>query len=171
MEYHKPKHPGEKRLTLIRERFELRGSDVVVKTKYRCSPDVGGVVGSIHNTGYRVVRVQNKLLACHHIAYYLHHGVWPPQSLDHQDGDKLNNHPDNLRLASTQENQRNQKKRADNTSGVTGVSWCKTWDRWRANITISGEQKALGYFLSFDEAAATRKRAEVEHDFHGNHGR
>ena len=48
----------------------------------------------------------------------------------------------------------------NNTSGVSGVSWCKSNKKWNAIITVSGEPINLGYFVDFDSAVKARKDAE-----------
>ena len=39
-----------------------------------------------------------------------------------------------------------------NTSGVKGVNWDKTNERWVARITIDGKRKCVGYFKTLEEA-------------------
>lgn len=86
----------------------------------------------------------------------------PGEECDHLNGDRLDNRRCNLRLATSQENKRNQGVRSDNTSGARGVSWDKKTQRWRAYIHVGGKFKALGHFLSYEEAIAARRNAELE---------
>jgi len=37
-------------------------------------------------------------------------------------------------------------------------------------IKVDGKNKNLGYYESFNDAVEVRKKAEVELDFHNNHG-
>jgi hypothetical protein len=62
-------------------------------------------------------------MAAHRVVWMLHHGVQIPKDekgdlylIDHFDGDKLNNAPWNLRLASHSENMANKTKRRLNFS-------------------------------------------------------
>jgi len=93
------------------------------------------------------------------------HGRWPTVEIDHIDGDRGNNHPDNLREATRQVNARNCALGKDNTSGAKGVFW--SCGKWRATIL----KKSIGRFDTFDEAVVARKAAERLHGFHPNHGR
>lgn len=55
--------------------------------------------------------------------------------------------------------------RKNNTSGVPGVDWLASKNRWRAAICFKGKRYYLGIFSRFEDAVAARKRAEVElHD-------
>ena len=59
-----------------------------------------------------------------HLVYSLAIGRIPPgMDVDHIDGDRANDIPSNLRLVSRALNNRNRRKRSDNTSGVTGIRW------------------------------------------------
>lgn len=76
---------------------------------------------------------------------------------------KLNdNRKSQIRIATRQENQRNQKVNKANTSGKTGVCLNKKNGKWRAYITIMNKQKSLGHFENYDEAVQARIKAEKE---------
>lgn len=121
-------------------------------------------------TGYRRVSINNKKYYTHRVIWAMLHGEWPEGQIDHVNHNKVDNRISNLRLCSHKDNGRNQKKASNNTSGVTGVYWDNRYSRWMAAIMIDGINKFLGYFEDKEEAAQCRKRAEVEHGFHSNHG-
>ena len=55
--------------------------------------------------------------------------------------------------------------RKNNTSGVPGVDWWASKQRWRAAICFKGKRYYLGSYSRFEDAVAARKRAEEElHD-------
>lgn len=87
------------------------------------------------------------------------HGVL----VDHKDGNGLNNHRYNLRLATTAQNQHNRGKPRNNTSGYKGVVWNKLYEKWQAQIGIGGRQKNLGYFVNLEDAARAYNVAALEH--------
>lgn len=88
---------------------------------------------------------------------------------DHADGDGLNNRRANLRVATPSQNNKNQRIRADNTSGFKGVSWFKPHGRWRAQIGVNGKLRPLGYFITAESAADAYAKASSE--LHGVFGR
>lgn len=55
--------------------------------------------------------------------------------------------------------------RKNNTSGVTGVEWVKSAQRWRATICFKGKRRYLGKFEKLEDAIKARKEAEAKlHD-------
>ena len=52
--------------------------------------------------------------------------------------------------------------RSNNTSGVPGVEWMTSKQKWRSSICFKGKRRYLGSFDSFDDAVQARKRAEEE---------
>lgn len=80
--------------------------------------------------------------------------------LDHIDRKILNNRIENLREVSNSCNMRNTGNPSTNTSGVKGVCWNKSKNKWRAEIKINSRMTHLGYFTDFTEAVAHRLAAE-----------
>ena len=89
--------------------------------------------------------------------------------IDHIDGDGLNNRSANLRVATASQNQRNQRKKSNNTSGYKGVSFHKSISRYTARIWHDGRQLHIGSFKTAEEAAAAYAKASEL--FHGEFGR
>jgi len=86
------------------------------------------------------------------------------ESVDHKNGDGLDNTRANLRLATPSQNGANQDIRKDNTSGVKGVCWHKHASKWVAQIRINGKSKYLGLFTTLAEAStAYLTAAEANH--------
>ena len=55
--------------------------------------------------------------------------------------------------------------RKNNTSGVPGVDWWASKQRWRAAICFKGKRYYLGSYSRFEDAVKARKRAEEDlHD-------
>ena len=71
--------------------------------------------------------------------------------VDHQDCNPLNNRKSNLRICTHQENLRNYRRPANNTSGYKGV--IKTRNKWQAQHKNNGENIRLGTFDTAVEAA------------------
>jgi len=68
-----------------------------------------------------------------------------------------------LRIASSLENSQNLKGPSiNNTSGVLGVGWDASRDKWRAQIQVNGINKSLGRFISISDAEAAVKEARAE---------
>jgi uncharacterized protein YeaC (DUF1315 family) len=121
-------------------------------------------------TVYRRVRINGSLYYTHRLIWLIETGEWPDGQIDHQDQDGLNNRISNLRSVTHQENQRNARMNSNNTSGVTGVSWCRLKEKWQAYICADNEQKHLGFFDNIENAKAARLEAEKEYGFTERHG-
>jgi len=87
------------------------------------------------------------------------------ECVNHRDGNGLNNHRENLRLATHIENTRNQRKSSANTSGHKGVCWHKHVGKWMAQIGDNGKIVNLGYFDDIKDAAAAYREAAAK--YHG----
>ena len=59
----------------------------------------------------------------------------------------------NLRLATLSQSRAGASPRGDNTSGYRGVTWCKRYGTWQAQIQVAGKRHFLGYFSSKEDAA------------------
>ena len=126
-----------------------------------------------HTNGYRVVLINKKLFLQHRILFMLYTNSDIPSGMeiDHIDGNKINNTKENLRLVTTQENQRNVGINKNNTSGYVGIYFMKTRNKWKAQICVDRKSIYLGCFDTKDDAITARKLAENKYNFHKNHGR
>ncbi len=118
-----------------------------------------------HTKGYACRRGGRELL--HRFLLGLEAG--DRRRVDHANGDKLDNRKVNLRIASSSQNNWNASKRADNTSGVKGVSWYKREQRWVAELSTNGTRQRLGYFT--DKADAERAVRTARERKHGGFAR
>jgi len=125
---------------------------------------------AIGSKGYRVGHMDGKHRHAHRVIWAIVHGEWPVE-IDHEDHDPSNNRLRNLRETNRTGNGRNQSRSRANTSGVTGVCWCKRHQSWLSRIEVNGRNLHLGYFDDFDAAVAARKAGEIKHAFHPNHGK
>lgn len=119
---------------------------------------------------YIRVRMRYGQYMAHRLIWVLVHGSWPAGELDHEDGDGTNNLLSNLREVTHLENQKNMKRSTRNASGHVGVVWLKDDRKWAARVYRGKETLCYGVFHTFEEAVIARKKAEVEHGFHENHG-
>lgn len=104
----------------------------------------GSLAGQRHPSGYWMVGVGRRRYLAHRLAWLFTHGAWPSATIDHINGNRLDNRISNLRAASVAENTRNGRKRSTNTSGFKGVSWRAQSQMYRAYIVKDGRQYGLG---------------------------
>ena len=152
MACHTPKKPNIKQANLMRIRFEVSRSGLVVKNTYHRSPALGSPVGSDSNK-YRNVYVAGRVFYVHHIVWLLTYNKWPEQPLDHIDGNKYNNTPENLRLLNSKENSRSYAKNYGSTC-YRGVQEVR--GRYVARVNVGGVITQIGTYGTPEEAAVVR---------------
>lgn len=120
---------------------------------------VGKVLGTVAGGGYLTIKVQNILYYAHRLAWLYVHGEWPSASLDHIDGNRMNNAVANLRIATAAQNSaRVRTKRSIAPSrGVFphGVGFV-------ARIHHAGKRHYLGYFPTAEGAKAAYEAKALE---------
>ena len=132
----------------------------------------GTVGGYVRSDGYRLIWVSGRQWMVHRLIWIYVNGPIPDGlQIDHINGVRDDNRLSNLRLVTSDENQRNRSMSSNNTSGVAGVSWDGRVKKWRARIQIDGQQKDLGYFDTAAETTEARAKACREYGYHPNHGR
>lgn len=74
--------------------------------------------------------------------------------VDHINGDGFDNRRANLRVITDAQNGQNRtRSNSDSRSGILGVSWDTRDRKWRAALTVNGEQHRLGRYDDKYEAA------------------
>lgn len=140
------------------------------------SKRAGKVAGSFKDNKrghqYFQLRINDIHYLVHRIVYSLAYEteLTPEIQIDHRDGNGLNNHPSNLRLALNKQNTRNTKLRKNNKSGTKGVCWDKSKGMWIVQIRVDGINHR-GCFV--EHQAACEYAAAMRPALHGeftNHG-
>jgi len=107
----------------------------------------------------------------HRIVYSLHHGHHPKMQIDHINGIRSDNRPENLRDVNNRVNARNSRLFKSNTSGFHGVTWNKLEQKWKVRINTENKRICLGTFPTKEEAIRARIEAEIKYGYHENHGK
>lgn len=154
----------------LKELLEYNGHDFIWKVEKSSRIKIGDIAGCTNRRGYRLIKIDRKLYLAHRLVWLYVHGEFPPQFIDHINGDPSDNRIENLRSASASQNQRNKGMQQNNTSGVTGVGWDAPNNKWRVGIRAEGKDKTVGRFHLLSDAIAARKDAEIKYGFHANHG-
>ena len=124
----------------------------------------------LNNNGYELVALcdginKPKNFKIHRLVLIAFEGKSKDENqkcVDHIDNDRTNNCLFNLRWASNQENQFNRSNQKNNTSGIKGISFDKTRNKWRARLMIDAKQIHLGYFNNIEDAKLARQNKAIE---------
>jgi hypothetical protein len=114
----------------------------------------GKAAGHPDSHGYLQIKIDGTPILAHRIAWAIVTNEWPPEMIDHINGDPLDNSWRNLRCASRSQNMANSKPRADNSTGYRGVVRSRTPGKFYAQIGFNKQTKHLG---TFDSAIAAHE--------------
>jgi hypothetical protein len=147
----------------LKNLFDYVDGQLVAKTDSN-KRKAGNALRSITGKGYLSGSINGRTYRVHRLVFLYFHGFMPPQ-IDHIDGNRQNNQIENLREATSAQN--NQNRKATSSSGIKGVVWHKQSKKWVASICINRKSIHLGSFLSIEEAAlvANKARQSVHGEF------
>jgi len=154
----KPKQFSTEEVREFHSRFYYDGHDLRFKKKVR-GKDVGDLVGTPCDRGYRRVAVLGRKHLVHRVIYFMSTGE-EPECVDHIDGNPANNNLNNLRSATKSENCFNK----PNHRGV-GIR-LHINGKYEAYATENNKFKSLGYFS--DREDALRERESFVKQKYGN---
>ena len=129
-----------------------------------------GWTWSVGNKRYKHIKIDGKSYRYHRLVWMYMYGKFPNDQIDHINGDTLDNRIENLRDVTSIENSKNRGIQSNNTSGYSGINQLPSGN-WRVRINVNKKRINIGTFDSFDEAYKARKQAEVDYNYHKNHGR
>src|SRR5215217_9112062 len=130
-------------------------------------PRISGFKWSVSSDGrknrYVSTRIKGKKIYLHRFLLEAPDG----QTVDHRNGDPLDNRKANLRLATHQQNMFNCGKRSTykgkpTSSSFKGVTWDKSCGRYKAQIAKDGVKHNLGYFYDPRKAALAHDHAALD---------
>jgi hypothetical protein len=117
---------------------------------------IGKIAGQKHHSGYLCITFNGKEYAAHRVCFYLHHGRWPKNYIDHINGIRDDNRICNLRDVQRCINAQNQKEHREGK--LWGASWQKRNGNWMARFTHKGKQMRFGSYATEEQAHEIAKQ-------------
>jgi hypothetical protein len=143
------------------EMIALNGTKFIVDNDVAAEMAGANWSASVVNRGKRYVTGYDSRLSKSPL--YLHRlivGALPGETVDHINGNSLDNRKENLRLATSSQNAMNAHKRAGTKSKYKGVSFNQ--NLWRSGIYLNGKRIDLGYFKNEIDAARAYDQKALE---------
>ena len=112
---------------------------------------------------YLQVCTGGRTYVAHRVIWLWMVGAFPSEQVDHINGDGFDNRWENLRVCTSQQNNRNRRPHRNSSHGLKGVVSCTRDKRFAACIVIGGRRKTLGYFATPEEAHEAYWAAAQKH--------
>ena len=160
--------PSNEMLDYIKQNMKI-DNGIVVWSCTKFKRKAGQACGWTDDAGYQRIGLPNgKFVRGHQVSYFLNTEGWPTSYVDHIDGNRLNNSPENLRLVDDFGNSRNTRA-TKNKTGYKGVSFASgsTTTTFKSEIMTDGIREYLGSFKTAEDAFNAYKEASLKS--HGEH--
>lgn len=168
-------------LTIQKKLMTVAYFDIVLGRFIRYTSGRGlaksGPMGTILTTGYVQIQLFTYKFVQSHLVCLWFTGKFPTteEEIDHINGDRLDDRPENLRVVSATLNARNHKKHKDNTTGYTGVYYNKAAisNPYMAGIRVNSKNIHLGVYPTAYKAYSARQvwiATHPEYGFTDRHG-
>jgi hypothetical protein len=156
---------------LVKQLFIYNDGSLYWNTKIPHKPQLNGKKAGVKQiNGYISITVKSKKYRAHRLVFLMFYGYFP-NVVDHINGIKDDNRIENLREATSQQNQYNAKFKKTSKSKIKGVWWDESSKKWKACIRINGKATTLGRFKDINLAEQCCRIAREKHHgefaFHG----
>lgn len=125
----------------LRELFHVREDGQLIRNINQGKARAGAVAGNPHNQGYLRVTVDGKYWLAHRVVWAIVHGTLAQGEVDHKNGNRRDNRPENLRLASRADQLCNTARMTNNASGTKGLWYHAHRKRWRGRVTLGDTER------------------------------
>lgn len=155
MSYHAPMPP----IDILNQKFTLDEENGCLVHKKKFGIREGTIAGSRNPAGYLRVNINKRIYLVHRVIYFMSTGKDPGEmEVDHIDGNKHNNRPCNLRLATRSQNRQNVEAYKSNSLGKKGVYFNVRRKAYLCSVQVNGKRVQFGPFDTSEEAYEVYKK-------------
>ena len=155
-----------------RKHFATERGWLVTNSRFAEHP--AGCLRASKRTGHTyIVRIDYETYFNHRIVYSIcnNEDLSVDVQIDHRDGNRENNSPDNLRKVNQTQNLCNRGKTKANTSGHKCVFWCKIMSAWYGKVVVNKVSHRTEYSSNIKEIVEKVKTLrETLHKEFAHHG-
>lgn len=123
----------------------------------------GDLAGVVAANGRRYISIDHEKHLAHRVVWFMVRGAWPEGNVAPINGDYLDLRLENLKAETPAETASKGGARERGMSGIKGVSYDKSRDRWVAYITRNYTMKLIGRYRTKEEAAQAYIKAAAEY--------
>jgi hypothetical protein len=139
----------------LKELFWYEDGNLIWKNARGCVKK-GTVAGTLHAKGYTQIKVMGKIYRAHRLIWIYHKGaIAVTLQIDHINRNRSDNHINNLRLVSQNENQWNRNGK--------GFAWHKASNKYQAQIQCNGKLRYLGLYETVESAREAYLKAKEKY--------
>ena len=142
----------------VLELYDYKNGQLFWKKSTNKKVKIGTKAGGdgLNSDGRKSISVNGKRYLASRIIF-LHQNGYLPAMIDHINGIKTDNRIENLRPATSLQNNQNAKMRKDNKSGFKGVSFKR--NKWYVQLKINGQKRSFGYYDDIELADLVAQEA------------
>jgi hypothetical protein len=122
--------------TLLHQLFDYKNGLLFRKIRVSSRAKAGIEAGNFDKEGYKTVQIYYKNYRVHRLIFMMFYG-YMPKFVDHINNNRGDNRIENLREATSSQNQHNSKKPKSNTTGFKNVYFSKASKNWYVQIKIN----------------------------------
>lgn len=153
----KLEYPNQKTLRSVFD-YDHTTGHLIRRTSTR-GYGAGRPITRTNDADYIITTFNGVTYRVHHLVWILHHGV-AVNEIDHINRVKHDNRIENLRACSHVPNCGNKAPRVHVYKGVT---FCKSTQKWKAQIGINYKNVSLGRYPTIEAAALAYNEAAIKH--------
>lgn len=120
---------------------------------------------SAQSKGHLCAEIRGRTYLAHRVAWAMEHGYWPPEDIDHINGDPSDNRIDNLRAVSRSVNAKNRRGTGEDSNIQVTAS-----GTFKVKIQINGRSVSKT-FPTKHEALSFRDQTKAANGFTPRHGK